>query len=78
MANGIRRLICTIEFALQVRRERRLLRGMSERMLKDIGLWGIADAEASRLFWDLPLARLPFETTYQCGCENDMKYKDGA
>ena len=46
------------ELALQVRRERRMLLGMDDRTLKDLGLSGIAHAEASRPFWDVPLDRL--------------------
>lgn len=52
------RLIGTIELALQVRRERRILLGMDDRMLKDLGLNGAAYAEASRPFWDVPADRL--------------------
>ena len=54
----IARLIGTIELALQVRRERRILLGMDHRMLKDLGLNGTAYAEASRPFWDVPVDRL--------------------
>jgi uncharacterized protein YjiS (DUF1127 family) len=52
------RLLSTIELALEVRRERRMLRGLDERALKDLGLKGNADAEASRPFWDVPIERL--------------------
>jgi uncharacterized protein YjiS (DUF1127 family) len=52
------RLIGTIELALQVRRERRTLLGMDDRMLKDLGLNGAAYAEATRPFWDVPADRL--------------------
>jgi uncharacterized protein YjiS (DUF1127 family) len=52
------RLIGTIELALQVRRERRILLAMNDRMLKDLGLNGIAYAEATRAFWDVPADRL--------------------
>jgi uncharacterized protein YjiS (DUF1127 family) len=52
------RLLSTIELALEVRRERRMLRGLDERALKDLGLKGEADAEASRPFWDVPIERL--------------------
>jgi uncharacterized protein YjiS (DUF1127 family) len=55
---GIARLVRKLELALQVRRERRMLLGMDERMLKDLGLNGIAQAEASRPFWDVPSDRL--------------------
>ena len=54
----IAHLIGTIELALQVRHERRILLGMDDRMLKDLGLNGIAYAEASRPFWDVPVDRL--------------------
>jgi uncharacterized protein YjiS (DUF1127 family) len=54
----IAHLIGTIELALQVRRERRILRGMDDRMLKDLGLNGNAHAEANRPFWDVPADRL--------------------
>jgi uncharacterized protein YjiS (DUF1127 family) len=52
------RFLSTIELALEVRRERRMLRGLDERALKDLGLKGKADAEASRPFWDVPSQRL--------------------
>jgi uncharacterized protein YjiS (DUF1127 family) len=52
------RLLSTIELALDVRRERRMLRGLDERALKDLGLKGKADAEAGRPFWDVPIERL--------------------
>jgi len=54
----ITRLVGAIELALQVRRERRLLLGMDDRTLKDLGLNGIAYAEATRPFWDVPADRL--------------------
>jgi uncharacterized protein YjiS (DUF1127 family) len=54
----IARLIGAIELAFRVRRERRILLAMDDRMLKDLGLNGIAYAEASRPFWDVPVDRL--------------------
>jgi uncharacterized protein YjiS (DUF1127 family) len=65
LAGGLRRLkaraaafLGYVELALQVRRERRLLLGMNEHALKDLGLNGNAYAEASRSFWDVPVERL--------------------
>jgi uncharacterized protein YjiS (DUF1127 family) len=52
------RLFAAIELAVDVQRERRMLRGLDDRALKDLGLKGRADAEANRPFWDLPLDRL--------------------
>jgi uncharacterized protein YjiS (DUF1127 family) len=54
----ISHLVGALELALQVRRERRLLLGMDNRMLKDLGLRGIAYREATRPFWDVPRERL--------------------
>jgi uncharacterized protein YjiS (DUF1127 family) len=54
-------LIRTIELAFEVRRERRMLLGMRDCMLKDLGLTGLAEAEARRPFWDVPLERLRSE-----------------
>jgi uncharacterized protein YjiS (DUF1127 family) len=54
----ITRLVGAIELALQVRRERRILLAMDDRMLKDLGLNGVAYQEASRPFWDVPVDRL--------------------
>jgi len=55
------------ELALQVRRERRMLLGMDDRTLKDLGLIGIAHAEASRPFWDVPLDRLGADAVRRLG-----------
>ena len=52
------RLLSAIELALEVSRERQMLRGLDERALKDLGLKGKAEAEASRPFWDVPIERL--------------------
>jgi uncharacterized protein YjiS (DUF1127 family) len=68
MAKGITRLIRTIELALQVRRERRMLLGTDDHMLKDLGLRGIAETEASRPFWDVPLERLGCKAGRRRGC----------
>jgi uncharacterized protein YjiS (DUF1127 family) len=57
-ATRIWRLIGAIELAIQVRRERRILLGMGDRMLKDLGLNGVAYAEGNRPFWDVPADRL--------------------
>jgi uncharacterized protein YjiS (DUF1127 family) len=65
------RLIGTIELALQVRRERRTLLGMNDRMLKDLGLNGSAYAEASRPFWDVPADRM-YRRGRASACEQRM------
>jgi uncharacterized protein YjiS (DUF1127 family) len=54
----VARVLAAIELAIEVRRERQMLRGLDARALKDLGLNGRADAEASRPFWDLPRDRL--------------------
>jgi uncharacterized protein YjiS (DUF1127 family) len=60
IAGGIRRLICVLDLVLVVRRERRMLLGMDDRALKDIGFSrSKACAEACRPFWDIPVDRLP-------------------
>jgi uncharacterized protein YjiS (DUF1127 family) len=66
IANAITRMIRTIELAFQVQRERRMLLGMDGHMLKDLGLSGIAEAEANRPFWDVPLERLGARAGRQC------------
>jgi uncharacterized protein YjiS (DUF1127 family) len=52
------RIFAAVELAIEVQRERRMLRGLDHRALKDLGLNGRADAEADRPFWDLPRDRL--------------------
>ncbi len=70
IAKGITSLIRTIELAFQVRRERRMLLGMDDHMLKDLGLSGIAETEASRPFWDVLLERLGAEAGRQRRCDD--------
>ena len=65
------RLIGAIELALQVRRERRTLLGMDDRMLKDMGLNGVAYAEANRPFWDVPADRLRPAAARRPGAEGE-------
>lgn len=67
MANRLRCMIRTTVLAFEVRRERRRLLGMHDGMLKDLGLTGIAEREASRRFWDIPLERLDAEGICRCG-----------
>jgi uncharacterized protein YjiS (DUF1127 family) len=51
--------LVSLELALQVRRERRMLAGLSDGMLKDIGLTRAdVDREARRSLWDLPADRV--------------------
>lgn len=58
-AGQIWRFIASLELALQVRSERRLLGTLDERTLKDLGFnRGDAYAEAGRAFWDVPADRL--------------------
>src|SRR5690606_33892792 len=53
------RLAHVLEVAMAVRRERRMLLGMDNRALKDMGFnRGEAYAEAQRPFWDIPADRL--------------------
>jgi uncharacterized protein YjiS (DUF1127 family) len=48
-------LFLSIELALQVRRERRSLAGLSDGMLKDLGLTRADVAnESGRAIWDVP------------------------
>lgn len=68
VANRLRCLIRTTALAFEVRGERRRLLGMHDGMLKDLGLTGIAEAEASRRFWDIPLERLHADGICRCGC----------
>jgi len=57
----IRVLFSTLGLALQVRRERRALLALDDRVLKDLGFHR-ADlhAEVQRSFWDVPVDRLRF------------------
>jgi uncharacterized protein YjiS (DUF1127 family) len=51
----IGRLVDTIELAVEMRRERRMLLGLDDRALKDLGLARAdAYAEATRACWDIP------------------------
>lgn len=64
--SGLSRLACyargrflVFELAMQVRRERRMLAALDDRVLKDVGFQrGEAQVEAQRSFWDLPVDRL--------------------
>jgi uncharacterized protein YjiS (DUF1127 family) len=67
LGKPIARFLRALELALQVRRERRMLLGMDDRMLKDLGLSGIAHTEASRPFWDVPPDRLHADAVCRCG-----------
>src|SRR5215470_14442924 len=54
-AAGIGRLVDAIELAIEMRRERRMLLGLDDHTLKDLGLArGDAYAEAVRACWDIP------------------------
>jgi len=51
--------LATLELALQVRRERRMLHSLDARTLKDLGFdRSDIHVEAERAFWDLPVDRL--------------------
>lgn len=55
LGQRIGRLIDAIELAIEVRRERRMLLGLDDHTLKDLGLArGDAYAEAVRACWDIP------------------------
>jgi uncharacterized protein YjiS (DUF1127 family) len=54
----VRQLRNVALLALQVRNERRTLRGLDDRALNDLGFSrGEADGESHRAFWDLPANR---------------------
>lgn len=51
--------LATLELAVQVRRERRMLQSLDARTLKDLGFdRSEVHAEAGRAFWDLPTDRM--------------------
>jgi uncharacterized protein YjiS (DUF1127 family) len=55
LGQRIGRLVDAIELAIEVRRERRMLLGLDDHTLKDLGLArGDAYAEATRACWDVP------------------------
>jgi uncharacterized protein YjiS (DUF1127 family) len=59
----IGRLVDAIELAIEVRRERRMLLGLDDHTLKDLGLArGDAYAEATRACWDVPVDALAHKT----------------
>ena len=59
----IGRLVDAIELAIEVRRERRMLLGLDDHTLKDLGLArGDAYAEATRACWDVPADALAHKT----------------
>lgn len=59
IAGRILGLICVLELALDVRRERKMLLGMDDLALKDIGLSRCdAWAEGCRSLWEIPRERL--------------------
>ena len=56
----VARAFSALALAVRVSAERRALRGLDARSLKDIGAdQSAAWAEAHRPFWDVPEARLP-------------------
>jgi len=58
-ARRILDLVCVLDLALEVRRERRMLRSLDDGALKDIGLSRCeAWAEACRSLWEIPRGRL--------------------
>jgi uncharacterized protein YjiS (DUF1127 family) len=59
LAQRFWRLSLALGVALKVRRERRMLLALDDRVLKDIGFdRGTAHGEAQRPFWDVPVDRL--------------------
>jgi len=58
LGRRLRRLFASLELALQVRAERRMLQALDARALKDLGVSaGDAASEAGRAFFDLPQTR---------------------
>jgi uncharacterized protein YjiS (DUF1127 family) len=59
VARRLSHLALTVELAMQVRKERRMLMRLDDRALQDVGFdKGRAYGEASRSFWDVPVDRL--------------------
>jgi uncharacterized protein YjiS (DUF1127 family) len=59
IVGGLRRLAFVLDLALEVRRERRTLLGMTDHALRDMGLSrNDAYAEAHRSLWDIPRERM--------------------
>jgi uncharacterized protein YjiS (DUF1127 family) len=59
IVGGILRLICLLDLALEIQRERRMLLSLDDHILRDMGLSRYdAWAEACRSPWDIPGDRL--------------------